>query len=238
MQERTVEYTHGGVTLEAFMAWDDAIAGPRPGVAIAHAWSDRSPFEENKARALAAQGYVGFALDLYGKGVRGGSPEENGALMQPFLDDRAMLQERLGVAIASMRAQDEVDTARTAAIGYCFGGLCVLDVARTGADIGGVASFHGLLGAPGNTDGNAISAKVLVLHGNEDPMVPVDTVVALQEELTAAGADWQIHTYGNALHSFTNPDANDRDFGTVYDASADRRSWQSLINFLAEVFSG
>ncbi|MBT8446530.1 MAG: dienelactone hydrolase family protein [Gammaproteobacteria bacterium] len=238
MQERKIEYTHAGVTLEAFMAWDEGISGPRPGVAIAHAWSGRSPFEENKARALAAQGYVGFALDLYGKGVLGSGPEENGPLMQPFLDDRAMLQDRLLTAIGVMRDQAEVDAARTAAIGYCFGGLCVLDVARTGADIGGVASFHGLLGAPGNTAGKAIPAKVLVLHGNDDPMVPVDTVVALQQELTEAGADWQVHTYGNAMHSFTNPDANDRDFGTVYNAKADQRSWQSLISFLGEVFSG
>jgi dienelactone hydrolase len=129
-----------------------------------------------------------------------------------------------------------VDSKRVAAIGFCFGGLCVLDLARTGADLAGVASFHGLLNSPGNTQGKKIKAKVLVLHGNDDPMVPVEQVVALEKELTAAGADWQIHTYGHTVHAFTNPAANDPKFGTVYEPKADRRSWQSLRNFLEEIF--
>jgi dienelactone hydrolase len=129
------------------------------------------------------------------------------------------------------------DSGKIAAIGFCFGGLCVLDLARTGIDIQGVVSFHGLLGAPGNTAGNIIKAKVLVLHGNDDPLAPVEQVLAIEKELTAAKADWQLHSYGNTLHAFTNPLANDPSFGTVYQPDADRRSWQAMRNFLAEVFA-
>lgn len=233
---KTVEYKDGDQLLEAYMAWEDGNHDPRPGVMISHAWGGRSEFEEGKAEQLAELGYVGFAIDLYGKGVRGTTNEENAALMQPLLDDRALLQRRMKLALDQVRRQKEVDIARVAAMGFCFGGLCVLDLARTGADIAGVAAFHGLFGKPGNTDGNSIKAKVLALHGWNDPMATPDQVLALSEELTAAGADWQIHAYGGTMHAFTNPTAADPDFGTVYNPDADRRSWQSLQLFLAEVF--
>ena len=121
-------------------------------------------------------------------------------------------------------------------MGYCFGGLCVLDLARTGADILGAISLHGLFTAPGNTAANKITAKILALHGHDDPMVPVESVVALETELTEAGADWQIHIYGHTTHAFTNPHANDPGFGTVYHPQADMRAWRSLQNFLEEIF--
>ena len=156
--------------------------------------------------------------------------------MQPFLDDRALLQERLLVALSALQGYALVDPSRIAAVGFCFGGLCVLDLARTGTEIQGVASFHGLLGPPGNITGGHINAKVLVLHGHDDPMVPVEQVNELEPELTAARADWQIHTYGNTMHSITNPNANDPGFGTQYSESADRRSWGTLLNFLDEIF--
>ena len=155
--------------------------------------------------------------------------------MQPFLEDRALLQRRMNLALETLRKIDRVDPSRIAAMGFCFGGLCVLDLARSGADIRGVVSFHGLLNPPGKTAGNKIKARVLVLHGHDDPMVPPDAVLAFERELTEAGADWQVHVYGQTMHAFTNPQANDPAFGTVYKASADRRSWQSLQNFLAEV---
>ena len=236
IQTRTIDYSDGDSVLEAYMAWDDSGSDPRPGVLISHAWAGRSEFEESKAERLAELGYVGFALDLYGKGISGGSAEENAALMQPFLDDRLLLQRRMKLALDQIRKQKEVNSARVAAMGFCFGGLCVLDLARTGADVLGIASFHGLFKPPGNTAGNRISAKVLAMHGWDDPMVKPDQVVALAEELTAMGADWQIHAYGNTMHAFTNPAANDAASGTVYDADADRRSWQSLQLFLAELF--
>jgi dienelactone hydrolase len=237
MIERFIEYRHQGKVFEGFMCVDDRRTGPRPGVMVSHAWAGRSDFECDKARKLAALGYVGFAHDLYGKGILGRSPEENGALMKPLLEDRPLLQARLAAALVCLRAQPEVDPARIAAMGFCFGGLCVLDLARTGADVRGVASFHGLLGAPGNTTGTPIRAKALVLHGYDDPMCPPDSVLAFAKEFSAAGSDWQLHAYGGTMHSFTNPEADNPDFGTVYNANADRRSWASLVDFLGEVLA-
>lgn len=217
------------------MAWEES-HNPKPGVLISHAWGGRSEFEQGKAETLAELGYVGFALDLYGKGVLGTSREENSGLMQPLLDDRGTLQRRMHLALAQLKKQKEVDGSRVAAMGFCFGGLCVLDLARTGADLSGVASVHGLFAPPGNTDGKRIKAKVLVLHGWDDPMATPDQVLALADELTNAGADWQIHGYGNTVHAFSNPAANDPAHGTVYNPIADRRSWQNLQLFLAEIF--
>lgn len=234
---REIEYTHGGKTFEGVLAVDDAQSGGRPAVLVAHAWAGRSDFEVNKAKALAELGYAGFAIDLYGKGVLGASVEENQSLMQPFIDDRAHLQKRLIQIIEVVKQQPEVDASNIAAIGFCFGGLCVLDIARTGADLKGVVSFHGLLGAPGNTTKNKIKAKVLALHGWDDPMAPPDDVEALGKELSTQGADWQLHAYGGTMHAFTNPNANDPGFGTVYNAQADARSWIAMKSFLAEIFS-
>lgn len=237
IQTRTIDYQDGEVDLQGYLAWDDAVEGKRPGVMIAHAWAGRSDFENGKAEELAKFGYVGFALDNFGKGILGRNTEENSALIQPFLDDRAMLQGRLQIALDVLKGLDEVDASRVAAIGFCFGGLCVLDLARTGTDLAGVVSFHGLFGSPGNTAGNKIKAKVLALHGWDDPMAPPDQVVSLAEELSSMGADWQLHGYGNTMHAFTNPQANDPDFGTVYNPDADRRSWNAMQNFLSEIFA-
>lgn len=237
IKERLIEYQHQDTLLEGFIAYDDEIDLPAPGVMISHAWAGRGEFDTEKARALAKLGYVGFALDLYGKGVRGSSPEENSGLMQPFLEDREMLQSRMIACLDTFRSIPEVNNDRIAAMGFCFGGLCVLDLARTGADIAGVISLHGFFNPPENTTGKRISARVLALHGNDDPMVPPQSIPTLASEMTEAGADWQIHIYGNTRHAFTNPLANDHDRGTVYNANADRRSWQSCLNFLGELFA-
>jgi dienelactone hydrolase len=236
IQMKQIEYRDGDILLEAYMAYDDSSSDQRPGVLISHAWGGRGEHEESKAERLAELGYVGFALDLYGKGVLGSDPKQNQALMQPLLDDREMLQRRMQLALGIIRKQKEVDSERVAAMGFCFGGLCVLDLARTGADILGAASFHGLFSAPGNTGDNKISAKVLVMHGWDDPMATPEQVLSLAEELTSMDADWQIHAYGNTMHAFTNPAADNADMGTVYNEDADRRSWQSLQLFLAEIF--
>ncbi len=238
VQTRTIDYSDGDTVLEGLVAWNDTTAGERPGVLVSHAWGGRGDFEDGKAVKLAELGYTALALDLYGKGVRGSSPEENSALMQPFLDDRAMFQRRLLVSLDTLREQPEVDASSVAAIGFCFGGLCVIDIARTGEDLAGVVSFHGLFGSPGNTSGNTIKARVLALHGWDDPMATPDQVMALAEELTSMGADWQLHGYGNTMHAFTNPAADDRAMGTVYNATADRRSWIAMTSFLNELFGG
>lgn len=233
----TVGYLDEGVLLEAFFAYDDATEDQRPAVLISHAWGGRNEFVAEKARKIAELGYVGFAIDMYGKGILGSGVEENAKLMQPFMDDRKVLQQRIHSGLNALKLMPWVNDQKIAAIGYCFGGLCVLDLARTGADIKGVVSFHGLLNVPENTDGNKITAKILALHGYDDPMSPVEQVNAFQEELTKAGADWQLHSYGNTMHAFTNPVANDPDFGTVYHPDADQRSWLTMKNFLAEIFA-
>jgi len=233
----TVGYLDGDVLLEAFFAFDDALSGRRPAVLINHAWAGRDDFVAEKAKKLAALGYVGFAVDMYGKGVLGSSNEENAQLMQPFMDNRQMLQKRMQAALYAVKLMPWVDDSQVAAIGFCFGGLCALDLARTGADLKGVVSFHGLLGAPGNTQDCAVKAKILALHGHDDPLVPASQVLAFEQEMTDAGADWQLHAYGNTRHAFTNPVANNPDFGTVYQPDADRRSWLAMENFLTEIFA-
>lgn len=232
-----VPYLHEQTKLEGFLAYDDSAGRPLPAVMIAHAWGGRDDFVCEKARRLAELGYAGFALDMYGQGILGTGPDENGRLMAPFMADRALLQARMQAALDTVRSLPSVNRNRIAAMGFCFGGLCVLDLARTGADLRGAVSFHGLFDPPGNLDGRKIEAKILALHGYNDPMVPPAKVAALADELTVAGADWQIHAYGNTVHAFTNPRANDPGFGTVYDATADRRSWLSMQNFLAEVLT-
>jgi dienelactone hydrolase len=233
----TVGYLDDDVLLEAFFAFDDSLSGRRPAVLINHTWTGRDDFVAEKAKKLAALGYVGFAVDMYGKGVLGSSAEENAKLMQPFMDNRIMLQKRMNAALYAVKLMPWVDDSKVAAIGFCFGGLCSLDLARTGADLKGVVSFHGLLGAPGNTHGNAIKAKILALHGHDDPLATVDQVIAFEQEMTRAGADWQLHTYGNTQHAFTNPLANDPERGMVYRPDADRRSWLAMENFLTEIFA-
>jgi dienelactone hydrolase len=235
IQTRTIDYRDGEQTLQGFLCRDAAAKGRLPGVLVAHTWRGRSEYEEDKARQLAELGYAGFALDLFGKGVLGTSPEQNRALIQPFMDDRSLLQRRMQLALEQIRAQDDVDETRVAAVGFCFGGLCVLDLARSGADINGVASFHGLLTPPPGPRGKQIRSKVLVMHGWDDPMATPEHLVALAQELTRMKADWQIHAYGNAMHAFTNPLADNPDLGTVYQADADRRSWAAMQAFLAEV---
>jgi dienelactone hydrolase len=227
----------GDVVLEAFFAFDDSISTRRPAVLICHAWGGRDEFVADKARKLAELGYVGFALDMYGKGVSGTSPEQNMKLMQPFIDNRAMLQQRIKAALLAVKLLPWVDDSKIAAIGFCFGGLCVLDLARTGADIKGVVSFHGLFNAANNIHDTPIKAKVLALHGYDDPMVTPQQLIEFQDEMTKAGADWQVHSYGQTVHAFTNPAANDPGFGTVYKLEADIRSSIAMQNFLTEIFA-
>jgi len=237
MHTELIEYHDGEIQLEAYVAWDDSIAGPRPGVLVAHDWTGRRDFATDKADEMAALGYVGFALDMYGKGVFGsdGDVEGNSALMGPLAGDRTALRARMTSALETLKGLDVVDSLKVGAMGYCFGGMCVLELARAGADVGGVISIHGIF-TPGDVPNNAITARVLCLHGQDDPMVPPEQVLDFENEMSAAGADWQMHAYGGTMHAFTNPDANDPGFGAVYNPVADRRATQSIRNFWEEIF--
>lgn len=233
IHEEIIKYRDGDVSCEGLFCYDTTRSGPMPAVLISHDWSGRNEFAARKAKRLAWHGYAAFALDMYGGGRQGKTTEENQGLMGPFMADRAKLAKRIGAALTAVRALPQVDPKRIAAMGFCFGGLCVLDLARSGADVRGVASFHGLL-KPSGLPANKIQSKVLIMHGYDDPMAPPEELLAIAKELTAAGADWQLHAYGNTVHAFTNPQANNPGFGTVYKAEADRRSWHSLLGFLEE----
>ena len=229
-----IEYTHEGTLLEGVFVQTEGDA--KGSILVGHAWGGRDEFVENIASELAELGYNAFALDMYGKGVRGYNPEENEALMKPIVQNRELLQGRQLAALETIKQQPGVDPNRIAAMGYCFGGLCSLDLARTGAEVLGVVSLHGILSSPGNTAGNKISAKVLVLHGYADPMATPDQMCELGTELTQMGADWQVHAYGNTLHAFTNPEANAPDMGAQFSEIATRRSWIATLNFFEEIF--
>ena len=236
IQTRLIDYRDGDLVFEGMLAWEDAVERPRPGVLVAHTIRGRSQFEEGKARRLAEMGYAGFAIDVYGKDAIGSEFNDCREMMESLRNQRAILQRRLLRALQALRDQAEVDASRLAAIGYCFGGLCVLDIARTGESLAGVVSFHGLFDPPGNTSGNRIHARILALHGWDDPLATPEQAVALGEELGSMGADWQLHCYGNVRHAFTNPAADASTGVTVYNQAADRRSWAAAQYFLSELF--
>lgn len=236
VQTRELTYESSGVIFHSTMAWDDTL-GPRPAVLVAPTWAGCTDFEREQALRLAGLGYVGLAVDMYGGGAVGADKAECTALMTPMMSDRALLQARIGAAVDAIRIQPEAVDEAVAAIGFCFGGLCVLDLARTRQDIAGVVSLHGLLLPADNVSDPDIRAKVLVLHGYDDPMVLPEQMLAFTTEMTATGCDWQLHAYGQTLHAFTNPEANDPDFGTVYSPTASRRAYRALDDFLSEVLS-
>lgn len=236
MKTQKIEYHDGSTLLEAYCAYDDTQSAKRPAIIVAPDWSGRNALAERKAEKLAELGYVGFALDIYGKGKVGKTNEEKAALMAPFMENRMMLRTRLFAALDTVKQLPVTDASRLGAIGFCFGGLCVLDLARSGADILGVVSFHGLLKPLENIPANKIQAKILVLQGHDDPMATPDQVIAFENEMTKAHTDWQFHTFGNTMHAFTNPEANDPSLGTVYNETADKRSWILMKNFLHEIF--
>ena len=233
MKTETVNYQAKNIDLKGYVAFPDVDNAPL--VLIAHTWAGKDEFVHQRAEDLAALGYVGFAVDMYGNGKVGADTAENESLMTPLVSDRDMLKDRIVSALNYGKSLPGVDSSRAAAIGYCFGGLVVLDLARSGEDLSGVVSFHGLL-MPSDISEKGIKAKVLVLHGERDPMVPLDMVDTFQKEMTEAEADWQLHSYGGTYHAFTNPDANDPNLGTQFNKSANDRSWQSMKNFFAEIF--
>ena len=238
IQTRTVEYKQGDTTLEGFVAWDDAISGPRPGVLVVHQWMGLTDYEKHRAEMLAQLGYVAFCADIYGKGVRPQNTQEAGALAGKYRNgDRQLLRARVNAGLDALRQQPLVDRKHLAAIGYCFGGTTVLELARSGADITGVVSFHGGLDAPHPDDGKNIKCKVLILHGADDPFSSPQNIAALENELRQGGVDWQLVKFGGAVHAFTQPLAgNDNSKGAAYNEKADKRSWEYMKLFFAEIF--
>ena len=235
MKTEVVEYRHGDVTLEGYLAYDDSFQGKRPGVVVAHEWFGQTSYERKRAEQLARLGYVAFAIDIYGKGVRPGDQKEAGALAGKYMGDRKLLRARAGAGLDVLRSRAQTDPTRLAAIGYCFGGTTVLELARSGGDLASVVSFHGVLDTPTPGDARNIKAKVLVLHGADDPFVPVQQVEAFQEEMRKGGVDWQFISYGGAVHKFSNPAAGtDPCKGVAYNDRADRRSWEAMKSFFAE----
>lgn len=231
------KYHLGEQEFIGFLAYDDAIDEPRPAVLVAHDWSGCNEFACQKAIMLAEQGYIGFALDMYGNGRIGNTTEEKQALIQPLVSDRLLIRNRVLAALDALIAMPEVDNNRIAIIGFCFGGMCSLDLARSGAEIKGAVSFHGLLGAPADLKSQPIKAKTLVLHGYDDPMAKPEQVHEFCQEMTKAKVDWQMHMYGLVQHSFTNPTAHDVHAGLIYNPLAAERSWQAMSNFLQEIFT-
>lgn len=234
---KAVDYNQGDVELEGFLAWDNSLDGKRPGVLVVHEWTGLNDYAKRRCRELAALGYIAFAVDIYGKGVRPKSVEEASRQAGIYRGDRELMRRRVTAGLEELISNELCDRDRVAAIGYCFGGGTVLEPARSGAAIAGVVSFHGNLHTPDPTDAGNIICKVLVCHGADDPHVPDQQVANFFDEMRAAGVDYQFIAYSGAVHAFTNSDAgDDPSQGASYNAGAERRSWQHMLTFFAELF--
>ena len=236
VKTEVVEYKDGDQVCEGFLAYDDAAKGKRPGVVVVHEWMGLGDYAKGRATKLAELGYVAFAADIYGKGIRAKDAKEAGALAGKYKGDLPLLRSRAKAAFDTLAKNGRVDTAKIFAIGYCFGGTTALELARSGAPLAGTVSFHGGLATKDPADAKNIKGPVLVLHGAADPYVPPAEVAAFQKEMDDAKVDWQMVSYSGAVHAFTNPAAgNDPSKGAAYDARADRRSWEAMKAFFAEL---
>ncbi len=234
MKKEKIPYGEGRTSLIGTL-YSPTSKNKTPLILVFPTWSGKDLFIEERAAYLAKLGYASFAVDMYGEEKIGSSKEENRALMKPFIENRLLLQKRVLLAFRKIQSLEQVDSKKIGAIGFCFGGLCALDLARSESSLKAAVSIHGLLLAPPFAYKD-ISAKILALHGHDDPMVPPDQVLAFEKEMSEKKADWQFHTYRNTMHAFTNPKAKDPSFGTVYQPSSCRRAFFLLEAFLEEVF--
>jgi dienelactone hydrolase len=232
----TIEYKQGDTTLEGYAAYDDALQDKRPGVLIVHQWRGAGDYEKKRAEMLAKLGYVAFALDIYGKGVRPAAVPEAAALSGKFKNDRALLRARAQAGLEQLKKHPLADPARVAVIGYCFGGTTALEMARAGLDVAGVVSFHGGLNTQPGLEATTVKTKLLVLHGADDPFVPPAEVEAFKAEMKRARADLRFTAYPGAVHSFTDWNADGSIKGAQYDRSADEKSWDTMRAFFEELF--
>lgn len=236
IQTRNVDYKDGTTDLQSTVVYDDAFSGKRPGVLVFHEWMGPGAYERGRAEQLAKLGYVAFIADIYGKGVRPKNAEEAREQATKYKSDRPLMRQRANAALAEFKKQELADPARVGAIGYCFGGTVALELARSGADVAGVVSFHGGLDAPNPYDTPNIKAKILVLHGADDATMSPEVVTAFLDGLKASSADWQFIEYSGARHGFSNPkNGNDPKSPVAYSESADRRSWEAMKQFFREV---
>ncbi len=236
--KKNVEYKDGNVVLEGYLAYDNSATSKQPGILIVHEYWGINPYIIRRAEEIAGLGYVAFAADIYGKGVKAKTREEAGKLAGIYRKDRKLMLSRAMAALNILRQSPNVDTSRIAAMGYCFGGGVVLELGRSGEDIKGIVSFHGSLDSP-NPDSNAnIKGKVLVLHGAEDPFVNAKILNDFENSMRKTKVDWQVVLYSGTVHAFTNPDSgNDPSTGVAYNALSDRRSWIAMKNFYEEIFA-
>lgn len=235
--EKTLEYKEGGTTLEGFLYYDDTVSNRKPAVIVVHEWMGLDEYAKGRARQLAEQGYVTFAADIYGKGIRAKNAEEAATLAGQYRNgDRKVLKARINAALKTLKMQPQVDVKNTFAMGYCFGGTTVLELARSGADVKGVISFHGGLSNVDPKDARKIKSSVLVLHGAVDPYVSAEELSGFIKEMEDAKVDYQLVSYAGAVHGFTNPKGGrDVSKGYAYNEKADKRSWNAMIQFLKEI---
>lgn len=234
MKEETIYYQVNGASHKGFLVGD---AGKRPGVLVVHAWRGQDDFAREKAKELADMGYVALAVDMYGDGKTATSDEEAGALMHPLFVDRNLVQERIKAAFDLLKNDPRIDPERIGAIGFCFGGMVVIELMRSGLPVRSVVSFHGVLrdeGAKLGIRSKQINGSILILHGYEDPLVSTHDIARLQRELNDAGADWEMNVFGHTQHAFTNPLAHDSVKGLVYNARSAKRAWQDMTKFFKE----
>jgi dienelactone hydrolase len=238
IRAESIPYKDGDTALEGYLAYDDTAKAPLPLVLVVHEWWGLNDYAKTRARQLAEMGYVAFAVDMYGKGVLAKDAKTAGALAGKLRSDRPAMRKRILAGLDAVKSNSRVDPHRIAAIGYCFGGTGVLELARSGANIAGVVSFHGGLDSPKPAEANSIKCKVLALSGADDRSAPMTQIAAFADEMRQAKADYQIVLYGGAVHAFTNPaSGNDPSTNVAYNAEADRRSWQAMRDFLTEVFT-
>jgi dienelactone hydrolase len=236
VKTQEIDYKAGDTPLKGFLAYDDAAKGKRPGVLVVHEWWGLNDHARNQAIKLAKAGYVGFALDMYGNGKNTTHPDDAQNFMKEAMKDPKGMGQRFDAALALLKSQPQVDPTKIGAIGYCFGGGVVLNAARSGEDLAAVATFHGHLDAEmGPAEKGKVKAKILVQTGGADPFTPKATVDAFEKEMKAADVKFNIITYPNAKHSFTNPDADKAGMAALeYNADADKKSWAELLKFLKQ----